>query len=642
MDDNGDAIAIWSQDYGSSVAVYSNHYSEGSGWGLAFPLDTLPFSDATRVQLAMSAGGRAVVSWQTNYAGASGIRTRHFDPRDGWADPEWVPNRTLGSSMPAVAISDSGLELHAFVEEAQPNASRAMAVWRDPLQGWSVSQYVGSAGTVGNAFPKVAIDRYGDGIAVWTDYDGWNANLRGNRFIPTYGWGSPTIIENSTTGNSWEPTLAEGADGTAFAVWQRLVGTRYDLWGSRYTIASNWGAATSLENLSNGTVGTPAVTVAAYGDAVVAWNITNGTRDDLWARRFSGATAWAAPELLSNSLPSHSSAVRTATDRAGNAIVTWSQPSGPLSSVWAIRFAETYPPTVVVLAPVNGSRVTAPMVGFQGKTEPRSTLGIGGLFVVIAMDGSFNLSVPLREGQNVIQVFASDAAGNSLILWFNLTYVNPLSAVTQDLAALQTRVGDIDAEILGLQADLLGLQYGLAEAGNATDNTAVHVSVLESRLNGSAEAVAALELTIDEVRSNLSALRRSLNETNFNLSGQGDEIGGTAQALGHLQAVMNSTGLALENASRAVNGTKGLIEATDLEIGKMQAASGAAQVAADAANARASRAEERASQASLVAELAALAAVVGIVCVLVSATRKSKRRAGYDHPTKAVSQEPPK
>ncbi|HUJ80151.1 MAG TPA: Ig-like domain-containing protein, partial [Nitrospiria bacterium] len=75
---------------------------------------------------------------------------------------------------------------------------------------------------------------------------------------------------------------------------------------------------------------------------------------------------------------------------------------------------DTISPVVSILSPADGSRVAVDGVAVSGLVDdPTATVVVDGLVVPVAADGSWSLgSLPLNEGDNVIQAVAADQAGN--------------------------------------------------------------------------------------------------------------------------------------------------------------------------------------------------------------------------------------
>jgi len=63
--------------------------------------------------------------------------------------------------------------------------------------------------------------------------------------------------------------------------------------------------------------------VAPHGDALGAWVRWNGTKYDLWSRRFAAGATWDPPEHLDVDVPVSASDPRVALGSAGEAVIAW-------------------------------------------------------------------------------------------------------------------------------------------------------------------------------------------------------------------------------------------------------------------------------------------------------------------------------
>src|SRR5262245_60686644 len=117
--------------------------------------------------------------------------------------------------------------------------------------------------------------------------------------------GTAQSIDNGASGNPVSLRVARSANGGGFAVWQADDGTRHNLWANRYSAATAaWGSAINIA-ASGTTIEEFDLAVDANGNAVVAWNelpaagITNEEKGVVMSARFdTGAGAWAAPVTL--------------------------------------------------------------------------------------------------------------------------------------------------------------------------------------------------------------------------------------------------------------------------------------------------------------------------------------------------------
>ncbi|MEM4728457.1 MAG: right-handed parallel beta-helix repeat-containing protein [Thermoplasmata archaeon] len=73
---------------------------------------------------------------------------------------------------------------------------------------------------------------------------------------------------------------------------------------------------------------------------------------------------------------------------------------------------DTVEPALMILSPAQGHVTSSRVVTINGQTEQGAFVTVGGLPAIVGPDGVFSAQVPLREGNNTIQVTAADAAGN--------------------------------------------------------------------------------------------------------------------------------------------------------------------------------------------------------------------------------------
>jgi hypothetical protein len=74
---------------------------------------------------------------------------------------------------------------------------------------------------------------------------------------------------------------------------------------------------------------------------------------------------------------------------------------------------DTIPPPLTILSPGDGSYTRESNITLLGRSEPNATVTVNGLPAPLDNStGSFNLTVPLAEGDNVLDVLAADRAGN--------------------------------------------------------------------------------------------------------------------------------------------------------------------------------------------------------------------------------------
>jgi len=94
-----------------------------------------------------------------------------------------------------------------------------------------------------------------------------------------------------------------------------------------------------------------------------------------------------------------------------------------LSNIISITYGNT-PPKLVVSDPADNSTVNGDpnTVTVNGMTDDNVAVTINDRVVVIKTDNSFSYSYPLNDGDNILKIVATDAAGNQTTIQRKVTY----------------------------------------------------------------------------------------------------------------------------------------------------------------------------------------------------------------------------
>jgi hypothetical protein len=125
--------------------------------------------------------------------------------------------------------------------------------------------------------PQVAVDQSGNAIAVWTRSDGTNFRIESSSRTPTGPWSSPQTISDANQSAS-SPQLSLDPSGNAVAVWTRNDGTNLRIQASYRPAgaASTFQMPATTVSASGADASAPAVSMDNSGDALVAWQRTDG------------------------------------------------------------------------------------------------------------------------------------------------------------------------------------------------------------------------------------------------------------------------------------------------------------------------------------------------------------------------------
>ncbi|MCX6794218.1 MAG: hypothetical protein NTY06_03900 [Candidatus Gottesmanbacteria bacterium] len=94
-----------------------------------------------------------------------------------------------------------------------------------------------------------------------------------------------------------------------------------------------------------------------------------------------------------------------------------------LSNIVSVTYGNT-PPKLVISDPIDNATVNGDpnTVTINGMTDDNVTVTVNDRMVVIKTDNSFSYSYPLNEGDNILNVVATDAAGNQTTIQRKVTY----------------------------------------------------------------------------------------------------------------------------------------------------------------------------------------------------------------------------
>ncbi|MBT8454210.1 MAG: Ig-like domain-containing protein [Deltaproteobacteria bacterium] len=151
-------------------------------------------------------------------------------------------------------------------------------------------------------------------------------------------WGEPVLIEISNAGGARFPQVALDPTGNAVAVWEQSDGSRDNIWANRFTPSAGWGVADRIETASAGGASRPQVAVDPTGNAVAVWEQWDGARRNIWANRFTPSSGWGVAGLIETDNAGTAARAQVAVDPLGNAVAVWEQSDGTRFNIWANRF----------------------------------------------------------------------------------------------------------------------------------------------------------------------------------------------------------------------------------------------------------------------------------------------------------------
>lgn len=98
--------------------------------------------------------------------------------------------------------------------------------------------------------------------------------------------------------------------------------------------------------------------------------------------------------------------------------------SSPSSRHWTV-VRDSSPPTLTITELQDGSKrsgVSEKKVDVRGQTEKDVQVTVNGRFVSVGSNETFSWPIDLKEGENTIEVVASDRAGNKTLAQITITW----------------------------------------------------------------------------------------------------------------------------------------------------------------------------------------------------------------------------
>ena len=334
IDDDGNALAVWSQSDGTRNNVWSNGYVSGNGWGSAGVRETNP-GEALGADVAADGSGNALAVWAQSDGTRFNIWASTFTQLGGWSTPAPIENDPEDTRNVQLAMNANG---DAFAVWTQVRLGRPI-VWARRYvagSGWGAANSIQGNTDFDGFAPQVAIDPNGLAVAVWHQTDGIRYNVWANRYTPGSGWGGAELIENDNTDSALSAQVAIDASGNALAVWQQHDGTRFNIMSNRLPSGGNWGSAVTIDNEDEPATA-PHIAANDAGDAIVLWTQQSGALQNIAANRYTTANGWATAQVIdTQDGPALQS--RIAITASGAAHALWVQDDGTRNNLIGSRY----------------------------------------------------------------------------------------------------------------------------------------------------------------------------------------------------------------------------------------------------------------------------------------------------------------
>jgi hypothetical protein len=344
-------------------------FETGDGaWGADIAIDA-PGGPENGAQVVYDGDGNALAVWHQEVSGSTNLWANYFAAASGWGTAELVEHNDVDfyAGSPRAVFDGDG---NALVVWTQSEGNSGGNVWSSrfvPGSGWATPALIESdAGEVVGAV-ELAGAADGSALAVWSQYDGQTLNIIANRYDPTAGWATPEIIDALPERGDY-PRVAMDASGNALAAWEQAdASLQTNIRASRYTPASGWEAPVLVSTDNTRHARGPRIAQDADGNALLLFSQTSGIDAHMHAARFTPSGGWETPVRIGPEVSGTVEYGDVAFAPDGSALAVWEQPIGGGGTVVTTAYANRYTPGSgwEIPAPVSTGDAFYPKVGYD-------------------------------------------------------------------------------------------------------------------------------------------------------------------------------------------------------------------------------------------------------------------------------------
>lgn len=234
--DNGNAVVVWSQSDGTHYNIWSNQYNKNTGWGTAQLIETDNIDDADNPVIVINDNGNAIAVWSQSDGTRYNIWSNRYDKNIGWRTAKMIETNNDGNAYhPQITIDSNGNAVAVWYQWD----GRRNNIWSNIYKaaaGWGSAVLIETSDD-GDAYnPQLAVDSRGNAVAVWYMWDVDGSTIWFNNYITETGWNAAGLLDSGNNGYIYYPGIAVDSNGNALAVWSQSDDTGYKILSNRFTM----------------------------------------------------------------------------------------------------------------------------------------------------------------------------------------------------------------------------------------------------------------------------------------------------------------------------------------------------------------------------------------------------------------------
>jgi hypothetical protein len=314
MDGDGLAIAVWSQEDDSGyMGVYANIYRDGI-WTGALMIDQCNGSTGEPF-ITMDDEGDALVIWsQSDGSGVDQVCARQFS--DGiWGDLIQIANSTESITCMGTSMNDDGNAVALWFQSNDTGRWPYAALFSNG--SWGQASIIGD-GCMMMLEAEVCIAQDGTVVAVWGQLnESYDCDVLTNAYL-NGSWTGATVLDEKD-GYAYAPDMAMDDEGNVIAVWSYQsisISVHYSIFSK-----GSWSEVEAIDDLA-GQAHASHISMNENGDATVAWAFDPGSGScSIGLVRYSNGS-WGEATVLDEDLGGLYTA-SVAMNEDGSTLIAW-------------------------------------------------------------------------------------------------------------------------------------------------------------------------------------------------------------------------------------------------------------------------------------------------------------------------------
>ncbi len=335
-DGEGGAVFVWRDSRNLNFDIYALRIDADGNmlWTTdGVPVCTQTANQSDHVIVSDGVGG-VIVAW-TDYR--SGTNYDIYAQRlDSDGNPLWTAD-----GVPVVTQSSTQL----YLQMATNGAQGAYICWIDQRDGynniyiqeidyngvpaWSTDGFKATLTINLKTDPAIADDGMGGAYVVWSEFQTGHYDIFGMRIIHgSRSWPTTGLAICTYSYNQYDPAVINDGFGGMIVTWEDYrSGSGYDIWAQRVTNWSTvlWAAGGNPVCLESGNQIDPQLVQDGEAGAIIAWNDTRLSTDEVYAQRISydAALQWSSSGIRVCYETSDKTDFQMVADGEGGAIFSW-------------------------------------------------------------------------------------------------------------------------------------------------------------------------------------------------------------------------------------------------------------------------------------------------------------------------------